>query len=1234
MKTKNLVGTLVSAGLVASGAVVSHQAIHNEDSQSHPIQNYTLLTNHTGDNNTGEESGYGYVDSNSAAIPLYDVNGDIISTVSNGQMLKLGYQEGTRVSVKDLETGVSGFISSAYVGKILNSSESDINQVSYNVRTTNISTQLHLRNSPSMDGEIIGELSNNITLKVIGTCGQWLKVESNGTTGYVFGYYTSKSPDGSGFSENSNGVFSVNPGNTPPNTPSRVSIPVNGNNQNGNISSGNSQNGNTSSGSKNVNNNGVGSLQSSTIGSGNSGASIAGSQDKPDKGNSKYDNNSNGKTNNGVISNSGIDNTNQSGSQTENSSGQNSNGTDTSQTGNSSNNNQDISNNSGNGSGQSNNENQNNNGNGQSNNENNNGNGQSNNQNQSGSGQSNNQNQNQNNNGKGQKNSQNQKNNGNQTNNQDQKNNGNQTKSNKVKIDLSIVSNGKTIYKGTLVGKAGSKVDLIKTLDGKYKVVGLLVNGKRVSSHDFYKYLNSYPNKNCSIEILVTPVTNNQNKDNNNTPDNKNQDKNKTPNNGDKTNPPNDKKQNSDNNGGDKSNTPTPNKIVNNTPDNSDNNNNDNGKKDNKTPHGKTGSLYVMVDVDGNPNSPVGNKLGYMSVGEIGSPIKNEGIKLPAGYKITGVQYVYSSTNNPNFGDLKNLSSSQVDALKSNNKSDYPFKTYKTGQIVIVYNISKVGDSTPSPNNNGGGNSNTPAPNNNGNGGNGNNSTPSPNNNGNGNGNTPAPNNNNNNGGGGNSNTPTPKPPTHHKTKPHHEHHEKKPAPSRPNNNGNNNNNNSNSSQNQTGSLYVMVTVNGNPSAPICSKIGYLSSGKVGTAIKKEGLNVPPGYKIKSVQYVYSSTGNPNFNDLKTLSSSQVSAMENNNQSGYPFKTYKVGQIVLVYNLVKTGNSTPAPNNNGGNGNGNQTPPPAPKPHPQPKPQPPAPKPKPQPKPPAPQPEKSISPFEGYTTGSNTINIESSPNGSTEDTVNFDTPVKVVGEQGNYYKVEYNGQTGYIEKSAIANKIIPRAQVITYLNQGLVQDNQTTQQEIATDNAIAQKAAQICQGSTSQYEMAQKLYIWIAQNIVYDNAILKTNNWDNATVAPIVFKTHTAICTGFAQLYADMCRAVGIKCQVVGGVTNGGQIGKPMKDAHAWNQVYIPGRGWFGVDCCFAASAYTPKNEGGAGKSDNNLSWILNPNTKTSCNYNNETWTWGNLDYFDNQQQFNESHQQQYTISTGFYALP
>lgn len=266
------------------------------------------------------------------------------------------------------------------------------------------------------------------------------------------------------------------------------------------------------------------------------------------------------------------------------------------------------------------------------------------------------------------------------------------------------------------------------------------------------------------------------------------------------------------------------------------------------------------------------------------------------------------------------------------------------------------------------------------------------------------------------------------------------------------------------------------------------------------------------------------------------------------------------------------------------------------------------------------------------------------------TEVNVLGMSNNFYKVSYKGTVGYISYQYLSETAGNNFNgKVTYDNQNIMYNGESVNQLNETSPAIVNMANKICANATTNVEKAKAIYVWIAQNISYstsiENAINNNTATPNESTATYTFNHRTGICEGYAQLYADMCRAEGLQVRVISGLSNGGS-GENW-GGHAWNQVYLPSlgtsTGWVNVDCTFASSAYTPISKGGAGMSKSNTSYILNPNTitkavtsvttkqvgntiYTTTNYR----TWGHLDYFNNPENFNKSHIYLSTINQGF----
>ncbi|MGL4450159.1 MAG: transglutaminase domain-containing protein [Sarcina sp.] len=133
-------------------------------------------------------------------------------------------------------------------------------------------------------------------------------------------------------------------------------------------------------------------------------------------------------------------------------------------------------------------------------------------------------------------------------------------------------------------------------------------------------------------------------------------------------------------------------------------------------------------------------------------------------------------------------------------------------------------------------------------------------------------------------------------------------------------------------------------------------------------------------------------------------------------------------------------------------------------------------------------------------------------------------------------------------------------NVGIV-DGQPANEVTVGNNAMKAKANQITALATSNYQKAQEIYVWIAENIKYDS-----KSYGVKDPAIYAFEHRKAVCTGFAGLYSAMCRDVGLSVRQLGGLANG----KP----HTWNQVYVD-KQWINVDCTFASSLFEATSSSG-----------------------------------------------------------
>ncbi len=115
-------------------------------------------------------------------------------------------------------------------------------------------------------------------------------------------------------------------------------------------------------------------------------------------------------------------------------------------------------------------------------------------------------------------------------------------------------------------------------------------------------------------------------------------------------------------------------------------------------------------------------------------------------------------------------------------------------------------------------------------------------------------------------------------------------------------------------------------------------------------------------------------------------------------------------------------------------------------------------------------------------------------------------------------------------------------------------------------AREIVGAETDDRQKAYLIYMWICENLTYDNekAVMITQDPSRVPSGAVVaFSTRTGVCFDFACLYVAMCRAVDVKVRFLTGL---GYTGDEWGD-HAWNQAYVSGEGaWINMDTTFGSS--------------------------------------------------------------------
>lgn len=121
---------------------------------------------------------------------------------------------------------------------------------------------------------------------------------------------------------------------------------------------------------------------------------------------------------------------------------------------------------------------------------------------------------------------------------------------------------------------------------------------------------------------------------------------------------------------------------------------------------------------------------------------------------------------------------------------------------------------------------------------------------------------------------------------------------------------------------------------------------------------------------------------------------------------------------------------------------------------------------------------------------------------------------------------------------------------------------------IAQLAAQLTEGLSTEKEKARAIYVWLTEHISYD---VRTAFDEDAEAEDVVakqqsravLKSKKAVCEGYANLFCDLCTAAGVKALKAVGATKN-SYGRIPRIGHAWNLVRADGE-WGLVDATWGA---------------------------------------------------------------------
>ncbi|MBQ8997328.1 MAG: SH3 domain-containing protein [Clostridium sp.] len=128
-------------------------------------------------------------------------NSSVLGTMRNGSTFDIISKSGSWYQIK--YNGITGYVHGDYVKEIAASSS-----ISTKGKVYNVSTNLRVRSGASTSSSILGYLTNNTEVTIVGSEGKWYKIQYNSGYGYVSKEYITTNVN------SSNNTGSNNTGNT------------------------------------------------------------------------------------------------------------------------------------------------------------------------------------------------------------------------------------------------------------------------------------------------------------------------------------------------------------------------------------------------------------------------------------------------------------------------------------------------------------------------------------------------------------------------------------------------------------------------------------------------------------------------------------------------------------------------------------------------------------------------------------------------------------------------------------------------------------------------------------------------------------------------------------------------------------------------------------------------------------------------------------------------------------
>lgn len=118
-----------------------------------------------------------------------------------------------------------------------------------------------------------------------------------------------------------------------------------------------------------------------------------------------------------------------------------------------------------------------------------------------------------------------------------------------------------------------------------------------------------------------------------------------------------------------------------------------------------------------------------------------------------------------------------------------------------------------------------------------------------------------------------------------------------------------------------------------------------------------------------------------------------------------------------------------------------------------------------------------------------------------------------------------------------------------------------------------CPYVCNDLEKTWLVFVWIAENIAYDSRSYMSGKYESISDAQSVLTSGLSVCQGYSELFADLCKRLGVECVSMSGYSKafGYRIGQKLnKKDHRWNAFRSKeDRKWRYVDSTWAAGHTT-----------------------------------------------------------------